>query len=182
MTHPRLDQSRPSFLEPLPQFLDAQPSNGMLLFEFEVLGNQGSCDGDVPSRRLTRGPNQSRLALLLPNLIEILNILLTELIARAHADWDGPSEPTLRSTLAGPQAMRVRRADTRQNWLRLHRTSSSRVAARQWGHCCGQPAPCRLCSRTRPIRSAPDTLKAWRGRAAISRALRHLNTALAQNG
>src|SRR5215831_9226194 len=64
----------------------------------------------------------------------------------------------------------------------LHRTSSSRVAAGQWGHCCGQPAPCRLCSRTRPIRSAPDMSKAWRGRAAISRALRHLNTALAQNG
>src|SRR5260370_40959686 len=72
MTHPRSYQPRPSFLEPLPKLLDAQTSNRMLMFDFEVLGNQGSCDGDVPSRRLPRCSAQCLLALFQPYQIKIL--------------------------------------------------------------------------------------------------------------
>ncbi len=35
-------------------------------------------------------------------------------------------------------------------------------------HCCRQPARCRSCSRLSPIRSAPASSRAWRGRAAMS--------------
>src|SRR5262245_16218821 len=44
--------------------------------------------------------------------------------------------------------------DTRRNWSRSHRTSSWPLAPRPWGHCCRQPAQCRLCSRSSVIRSA----------------------------
>ena len=37
---------------------------------------------------------------------------------------------------------------------------------RPWGRCCRRPAPCRSCSRSSAIRSAPATSTAWRGRAA----------------
>ena len=42
---------------------------------------------------------------------------------------------------------------------------------RPWGRCCRRPAPCRSCSRTSPIRSAPASSIAWRGRAATPPAL-----------
>ena len=38
-------------------------------------------------------------------------------------------------------------------------------------HCCRRPAPCRSCSCTSPIRSAPASSRAWRGRAATPPAL-----------
>ena len=41
-----------------------------------------------------------------------------------------------------------------------------RRAARPWGRCYRRPAPCRSCSCTSPIRSAPASSTAWRGRAA----------------
>ena len=37
---------------------------------------------------------------------------------------------------------------------------------RPWRRCCRRPAPCRSCSRVSPIRSAPASSIAWRGRAA----------------
>ena len=37
---------------------------------------------------------------------------------------------------------------------------------RAWGRCCRRPAPCRSCSRSSSIRSAPASSTAWRGRAA----------------
>ena len=62
-------------------------------------------------------------------------------------------------------------ANTRRNWSRSRRTSSWPLAARPWGRCCRRPAPCRSCSRTSPIRSAPASSRAWRGRAATPPAL-----------
>ena len=41
-----------------------------------------------------------------------------------------------------------------------------RSAPQPWRRCCRRPAPCRSCSRSSPIRSAPVSSKAWRGRAA----------------
>jgi hypothetical protein len=40
-----------------------------------------------------------------------------------------------------------------------------------WGRCCRRPAPCRLCSRSLAILSAPASSRAWRGRAATPPAL-----------
>ncbi len=57
-------------------------------------------------------------------------------------------------------------ADTRRNWSRSRRTSSWPLAPRPWGRCCRRPAPCRSCSRSSSIRSAPASSTAWRGRAA----------------
>ena len=45
------------------------------------------------------------------------------------------------------------------------------LAAQPWRRCCRRPAPCRSCSCSRPIRSAPALSRAWRGRAAMSPAL-----------
>ncbi len=45
------------------------------------------------------------------------------------------------------------------------------------GSCYRQPAPCRSCSYWSPIRSAPASSIAWRGRAAMPPALLCLNTA-----
>ena len=45
------------------------------------------------------------------------------------------------------------------------------LASRQRGRgsrCYRRPAPCRSCSRSSPIRSAPALSRAWRGRAATS--------------
>ena len=44
------------------------------------------------------------------------------------------------------------------------------------GHCCRRPALCRSCSRMSPIRSARVSSTAWRGRAAMSPALRSSST------
>ena len=38
------------------------------------------------------------------------------------------------------------------------------ASARRRGRCCRRPAPCRSCSRRSPIRSAPASSRAWRGR------------------
>ena len=48
----------------------------------------------------------------------------------------------------------------------LARTSSWRTVPGPWGRCCGPLAPCRSCSRSSAIRSAPVSSTAWRGRAA----------------
>jgi hypothetical protein len=48
--------------------------------------------------------------------------------------------------------------------------------------CCRPPAPCRSYSRKPPIRSAPASSIAWRGRAATSPVLPDSNTASARNG
>ena len=45
------------------------------------------------------------------------------------------------------------------------------------GRCCRRPAPCRSCSRSSSIRSAPASSRAWRGRAATSPASCSSNTA-----
>ena len=45
------------------------------------------------------------------------------------------------------------------------------------GRCSRRPAPCRSCSSTVPIRSAPASSRAWRGRAAMSPASSSSNTA-----
>ena len=50
---------------------------------------------------------------------------------------------------------------------------------RPWRRCYRRPAPCRSCSRTSPIRSAPASSIAWRGRAATPPALPTSNTASA---
>ena len=59
-------------------------------------------------------------------------------------------------------------ADTRRNWSRSRPTSSWPLAARPWRRCNRRPAPCRSCSRSSSIRSAPASSRAWRGRAATS--------------
>ena len=73
---------------------------------------------------------------------------------------------TCGSTVAGARAMPTLFADTRRNWSRSRRTSSWRMAPRPWRRCYRRPAPCRSCSRSSPIRSAPASSIAWRGRAA----------------
>ena len=45
------------------------------------------------------------------------------------------------------------------------------------GRCSRRPAPCRSCSCRSPIRSAPASSRAWRGRAATPPALPCSNTA-----
>ena len=89
------------------------------------------------------------------------------------------SAATCGSTPAGPRAMPTAFADTRRNWSRSRRTSSWPAAARPWGRCCRRPAPCRSCSRMSPIRSAPASSTAWRGRAAMPPASSRSNTASA---
>jgi hypothetical protein len=82
---------------------------------------------------------------------------------RGFSNRAGPS--TMRGlTRAGPQPMPPLFADTRPNWSHWHPMSSSGLCARPWGHCCRRPAPCRLCSRSSAIRSAPALSTAWRGR------------------
>ena len=76
------------------------------------------------------------------------------------------SAATCGSTPAGPRPMPTTFADTRRNWSRSRRTSSWPLAPRPWGRCCRRPAPCRSCSRSSSIRSAPASSRAWRGRAA----------------
>jgi hypothetical protein len=66
---------------------------------------------------------------------------------------------------ARAQAMPTTRANTRRNWPRSRRTSSSPLAAQPWRHCCRRRAPCRSCSRSSPIRSGaiPGWRSCWRG-------------------
>ena len=45
------------------------------------------------------------------------------------------------------------------------------------GRCYRRPAPCRSCSRSSPIRSAPASSRAWRGRAATPPVSSSSNTA-----
>ena len=60
-------------------------------------------------------------------------------------------------------------ASTRRNWSRSRRTSSLASRHRSRGRCCkATTARCRSCSSTSPIRSAPASSRAWRGRAATS--------------
>ena len=54
--------------------------------------------------------------------------------------------------------------------------------ARPWGRCCRRPAPCRSCFRSSPIRSAPASSTAWRGRVATPPVSCCSNTAWAGNG
>ena len=86
--------------------------------------------------------------------------------SRGWRYWAGPSAATCGSTPAGPRPMPPSFADTRRNWSRSRPTSSWPVARRPWGRCCRRPAPCRSCSRSSSIRSAPASSTAWRGRAA----------------
>ena len=87
------------------------------------------------------------------------------------------SAATCGSTPAGPPAMPTTFANTRRNWSRSRRTSSWPLAARPWRRCCRRPAPCRSCSCWSPIRSAPASSIAWRGRAATPPASSSSNTA-----
>ena len=57
-------------------------------------------------------------------------------------------------------------ASMRRNWSRSPRTSSWLWQRSPCGRCCRRPAPCRSCSPASPIRSAPASSTAWRGRAA----------------
>ena len=56
------------------------------------------------------------------------------------------------------------------------------TAAAPWRRCSRRPAPCRSCSRTSPIRSAPASSRAWRGQAAMPPGSSSSNTASARNG
>src|SRR5262245_4958164 len=67
--------------------------------------------------------------------------------------------------------------NTRPNWQRLHLTQSWPLAARPWVRCYRRLGQCRLCSWVSPIRSAPATLRAWRGPAAMLLDSPRLNTA-----
>ena len=76
--------------------------------------------------------------------------------ARSAASWAGPTAATCGSTIAGARSDAADAfASTRRNWSRSRRTSFWPLAPRPWGRCCRRPAPCRSCSRTSPIRSAP---------------------------
>src|SRR5262245_12430360 len=63
------------------------------------------------------------------------------------------------------QALSTTRTDTRPNWPRLRRTSSWLPGAEHRSRWCRRPAPCRSCSWSSLIRSAPASSIAWRGPA-----------------
>ena len=64
-------------------------------------------------------------------------------------------------------AMPPSSADKRKNWSRSRRTSSCAQAAHRRDRYFGRPTPCRSCSRSSPIQSAPVSSIAWRSRAAM---------------
>ena len=67
--------------------------------------------------------------------------------------------------------MPPKRANTQRNWPRSRQTSFWPLAARSWGHCSDDPYGANRVS-SRPIRSAPASSRAWRGRAATHRLCR----------
>ena len=72
----------------------------------------------------------------------------------------------VRIDTAGLRAMPTGFADTRPNWPRSARTSFWSWRLDREAVAAGDRAPCRSCSRSSPIRSAPASSTAWRGRAA----------------
>ena len=81
-------------------------------------------------------------------------------------NWAGPRPQRADRHPLGREPMPAKFADTRRNWPRSRRTSFWPLAPRPWGRCYRRPARCRSCSRSSPIRSAPASSTAWRGRAA----------------
>ena len=71
---------------------------------------------------------------------------------------------------AASQCRRNSQTRSRIGRARAGRYSGS-LAPRPWGRCCRRPARCRSCSRSSPIRSAPASSTAWRGRAVTPQAL-----------
>ena len=99
--------------------------------------------------------------------------------ARACSNWAGPTAATSGSTTAGRRRCRAH-APRRGRTGRAHAGRHPRhPAVPSMAPLLRQPAPCRSCSRRRPIRSAPASSRAWRGRAATSPASPSSNTASA---
>ena len=87
------------------------------------------------------------------------------------SNWAGPTAATCASISAGPQAMPTDIRKYAAELVALAPDVILATAARLWRHCYRQPALCRSCSRSSPIRSVPASSKAWRGRAATPPAL-----------
>ena len=82
------------------------------------------------------------------------------------------SVATCASTIAGPPADAEQLRKYAAELVALAPDVILAAAARSGGRCSRPPAPCRLCSRSSSIRSAPALSRAWRGRAATLPALR----------
>ena len=87
---------------------------------------------------------------------------------RGYSNWAGPTAATSGSIIAGRQAILTRP----QACGGIGRACAGRHPG-QWRHgawrrCLQATRTCRSCSRRSPIRSAPASSKAWRGRAATS--------------
>ena len=86
---------------------------------------------------------------------------------RGCSNWAGPSAATCGSTTRWGAGDADRHSQIRGG---IGRARAGRHPGhwqrRPWRRCCRRPAPCRSCSRTSPIRSAPASSTAWRGRAA----------------
>src|SRR5262249_5559168 len=98
------------------------------------------------------------------------------------SSWVGPSGRTSRSTIVGPLAVKTTLANTRRNWWRLRRTSSSRRARRLSSHYSARHAPCRSCSCSYLIRLVQVLSPVWLGQGAISPGLPSGTTAWPRNG
>ena len=87
-------------------------------------------------------------------------------------NWAGSTAATCGSISAGPRAMPSACRNTRRNWSRSRRTSSWPLAARRWRPLLQATRTIPIVfARSSPIRSAPASSPAWRGRAATSPAL-----------
>ena len=85
--------------------------------------------------------------------------------AGAARNWAGPTAATCGSTIAG--AGDAERMQIRGGIGRARAGRHPGLWQPRLGRCNRRPAPCRSYSRTSPIRSAPASSRAWRGRAAM---------------
>ena len=85
---------------------------------------------------------------------------------RVCSNWAGPSAATCGSTIrwGAGDAERIRRYAA--ELVALAPDVILATGRRPWRRCSRRPAPCRSCSCRSPIRSAPASSRAWRGRAA----------------
>ena len=84
---------------------------------------------------------------------------------RAWRNGAGATAATCVSMFDGVRPIPTAAADTRPNWLRSRRMSSSPIPVRSWRRYSRRPKWCRLYSRGLSTRSAPASSRTWHGRA-----------------